>query len=151
MYYLYSILCLMLVQTKATSGTGNSTGVADTATGAATGSAPGAPAPPTTFMESMIYFLPAMLAMMLVYLLVMKPPAKEGAKNSGTLPELKKNDRVVTAGGIVGTVVKLSSDSEYTTIRVDESSNAKMQVLTSSIVKVLTDDKEQGKAAAKKS
>ncbi len=136
MYYLYSILCLLLVQTKATSA-GSAAAAASDVIDAAGGAAA---APQPSFFESMIYFLPAMLAMMLVYLLIMKPPAKGGGK--GDLPELKKNDRVVTAGGIVGTVVKNDPESDTTTLRVDESSNARMQFLTSSIVKVLSDEKD---------
>lgn len=151
MYYLYSILCLLLTQTKSTPGNGTVEKGAEAASNAATGGGAVAPAESESFFQSLIYFLPAMLAMMLVYLLVMKPPAKGAASGSGKLPELKKNDRVVTAGGIVGTVVKTSSDAEYTTLRIDESSNAKMQFLTSSIVKVLSDEKDQDKAAVKKS
>lgn len=151
MYYLYSILCLMLTQTKATPGNGVVEKVGEAANNVATGGGAGSPAEPESFFQSMIYFLPAMLAMMLVYLLVMKPPAKGAASGSGKLPELKKNDRVVTAGGIVGTVIKSSPDAEYTTLRIDETSNAKMQFLTSSIVKVLSDEKDQDKAASKKS
>jgi preprotein translocase subunit YajC len=143
MYYLYSIVWLLLVQTKAT--TANSAAAAATDAATTTGGAGGVQKPPS-FFESLIYFLPAMLAMMLVYMLMMKPQAKGG--RSGSLPELKKNDRVVTAGGIVGTVIKTDADSEVTTLRVDESGNTKMQFMTSSIVKVLSDEKD--KASSKK-
>lgn len=139
MYYLYSIVWLLLVQTKATSANGAAAAATDVAT--TTGVA-GGPEKPPSFFESMIYFLPAMLAMMLVYMLMMKPQAKGGGR-AGNLPELKKNDRVVTAGGIVGTVIKMDADSEVTTLRVDESGNTKMQFMTSSIVKVLSDEKSK--------
>lgn len=143
MYYLYSILWLFLVQTKATSA-----GAAATAGGAAASGATGAGQPgPPSFFEQLIYFLPMMLAMMLVYLFMMKPPAKGG--RSGDLPELKKNDRVVTVGGIVGTVIKNDPESDTTTLRVDESGNTKMQFLTSSIAKVLTEDKEKSSSDKK--
>ena len=145
MYYLYSILCLLLVQTKATSANG-SAGSAAVDTAGAAGNA--AAQQPPAFFESMIYFMPAMLIMMLVYFVMMKPPAKGG--RSGDLPELKKNDRVVTAGGIVGTVIKNDPDSDTTTLRVDDSGNTKMQFLTSSIVKVLSDDKDKDKASSDK-
>lgn len=148
MYYLYSILYLLLVQTKATPAGGNAvstTGEAATTSGA-TGAAPTA-AP--SFFESMITFLPMMLAMMLVYLFLMRP--KPGANaSSGKVPELKKNDRVVTAGGIVGTVVKNDAESEMTTLRVDDSGNTRMQFLTSSIVKVLSDEKDSNKSSSDK-
>ena len=145
MYYLYSIFCLLLVQTKATSA-GGATAPPGDATGAAGGT--GAEQAPS-FFESMIFFVPAMLAMMVVYMLIMKPQAKGGGR-SGDLPELKKNDRVVTAGGIVGTVVRNDPDSDTTTLRVDESSNAKMQFLTSSIVKILSEEKGKEKSSSDK-
>lgn len=141
------MLCLLLVQTKATSVSGNSAAAGDSTAAAGTA---GAPEPTPTFFESMIYFLPAMLAMMLVYMLIMKPQPKGG--RAGDAVEFKKNDRVVTAGGIVGTVIKNDSDSETTTLRVDESGNTKMQFMTSSIVKVLSDEKDKdGKGTKDKS
>jgi len=142
MYYLYSILWLLLVQAKATSAAA-SNAVDATASGA-TGAGQ---APPPSFFEQMVYFLPMMLAMMLVYLFMMKPPAK--GSRSGGVPEFKKNDRVVTVGGIVGTVIKNDPESDTTTLRVDDSGNTKMQFLTSSIAKVLTDDKDKSSSDKK--
>lgn len=144
MYYLYSMMCLLLVQTKATSAGA----AASNAGSAVAGTADAATQQPPSFFEQMVYFLPMMLAMMLVYLFVMKPPAKGGA--SGNVPELKKNDRVVTVGGIVGTVIKNDPDSDTTTLRVDDSGNTKMQFLTSSIAKVLSDEKDKEKSSDKK-
>ena len=146
MYYLYSIVWLLLVQTKATSA-GSSAAAADVPA-TTTGGVATAPQAPPSFFDSLIYFLPAMLAMMLVYMLMVKQPQKGGG--SGNLPELKKNDRVVTAGGIVGTVIKNDSESEMTTLRVDDSGNTKMQFLTSSIVKVLSDEKDKNKSSSDK-
>ena len=146
MYYLYSILWLLLVQTKATSA-GAAPANAGDATAVGTVGGP-AEAPPS-FFEQMIYFLPMMLAMMLVYLFVMKPPAKGGGRSGDTL-DLKKNDRVVTVGGIVGTVIKNDTDSETVTLRVDESGSTKMQFLKTAIAKVLSDDKDKEKSSDKK-
>ena len=139
MYYLYSILWLLLVQTKATSASGTAASVVDAP--AATGEVGTAPAAEPSFFDSLILYLPLALAMMLVYLIMMKPPAKGGG--SGKSLDFKKNDQVVTAGGIVGTVIKNDPDSEMTTLRVDDSGNTKMQFLTSSIVKVLSDEKDK--------
>ena len=52
---------------------------------------------------------------------------------------LKKNDRIVSAGGILGTVVGVRGESDYVTIRIDENSNTKMQILKQSIIRVLKD------------
>lgn len=91
---------------------------------------------------SLLMFLPAMFMILIVYFLLMnRPQQKQQAKAKEMLESLKKNDRVLTAGGILGTVVN-TQDSKFITLRVDESSNAKMQVLKSSIVRVVTDEDE---------
>ena len=81
------------------------------------------------------------MAVMLVYFIMMaRPKNKSQAKSSDLLANLKKNDKVVTAGGILGTVVNHRSDAEYVTLRIDEASNSKMQVLAKSIVRVVSDE-----------
>ncbi len=93
------------------------------------------------FFDSMGFMFPALMAVMLLYFIMMaKPQSNSKVKPSELLASLKKNDRVVTAGGILGTVVNFGKDDEYVTIRIDETSKARMQVLASSIVRVLSDD-----------
>ncbi|HMP78076.1 MAG TPA: preprotein translocase subunit YajC [Pirellulaceae bacterium] len=96
-----------------------------------------------SFFGSLLMFLPMMLVIMLVFMMVtQRPQQKEQQRLNKLLAEMKKNDRVITAGGIVGTVVNFGSDSEYVTLRIDEASNAKMQVLKQSIVRVIRDKDE---------
>ena len=120
---------LLLAQTQVTGG-----GAAEAATPAAAEKPPG-------FLDSMGFMLPAMIAVTVLYLIMMGKP-KDQAKNKAAemREKLKKNDRVVTAGGILGTVVNIRSDNDYVTLRVDDSTNARMQVLASSIARVLSDD-----------
>ena len=108
--------------------------------------------PAPSFFSEMQYMLPAMLAIMVLYFLLMvRPQQQEQSKVSEKLANLKKNDRVVTAGGILGSVVSSRAESEYTTIKIDEASNTKMQIRTTSIVRVLTDeDQKSGTASGKK-
>lgn len=140
MDYLLTFCYLILAQTQTT--TSSATGAGG---GAVKEAQPG-------FFSEMQYMLPAMLAIMVLYFLLMvRPQQQEQSKVSEKLANLKKNDRVVTAGGILGTVVKSSAESEYTTIKIDETSNTKMQIRTSSIVRVLTDeDQKPGNASNKK-
>ena len=141
MDYLLAICFSVLAQTQTTTSSA--------ATGAA-GDAEKEAAP--GFFSEMQYMLPAMLAIMVLYFLLMvRPQQQEQSKVSEKLANLKKNDRVVTAGGILGTVVSSRAESEYTTIKIDESSNTKMQIRTTSIVRVLTDeDQKSGTASGKK-
>lgn len=92
---------------------------------------------------SLVTFLPLMLAFLLVYFMFTKKPAhRENAQTKELLDNLKKNDRIVTAGGILGTVVTVRSDSEHVTIRIDENTNTKMQILKQSVIRVLKDDEK---------
>ena len=141
MDYLLYICYSILAQTQTT--TSSAAGAAAEAGGEE--AAPG-------FFSEMQYMLPAMLAIMVLYFLLMvRPQQQEQSKVSEKLANLKKNDRVVTAGGILGTVVTSRSESEYTTIKIDKASNTKMQIRTTSIVRVLTDeDLKSGTASGKK-
>lgn len=96
---------------------------------------------PAGFFGQMGFFLPAMVGVMVLYMLMSaKPQGKGSANKTELLANLKKNDRVLTAGGILGTVVNHRSDAEYVTLRVDDSSGSRMQILASSIVRVVTDE-----------
>jgi len=92
---------------------------------------------------SLLTFLPMMFAVLLVYFLIMKKPeAKGNVKTKEMLDNLKKNDRIVSAGGILGTVVGVRAESDYITIRIDENTNTKMQILKQSVIRVLKDDEK---------
>ncbi len=87
------------------------------------------------------WMFPALMAVMLVYfIMTARPKNKAQTKTSDLLANLKKNDKVVTAGGILGTVVNHRSDAEYVTLRVDEANNSKIQILAKSIVRVVSDE-----------
>ena len=62
---------------------------------------------------------------------------KDKKRRKDMLGAVKKNDRVMTIGGIIGTVVTVS-DTEVT-LKVDESANVKITVVRSAIQKVLTE------------
>ena len=96
--------------------------------------------------EGLGFFLPAMLAVMLVWLLFMpKPQQNQSIKTSDLLKKLKKNDRVITAGGILGTVANFGTEEEFVTLRIDDDKNTRMQVLATSIVRIVSDEKESNK------
>ena len=62
----------------------------------------------------------------LFYVLMIRPERRKRAELSQMLANLKKNDRVVTIGGIFGTVVNVQQGLEEVTIKVDEGSNTKI-------------------------
>ncbi|MCA9033613.1 MAG: preprotein translocase subunit YajC [Planctomycetaceae bacterium] len=80
---------------------------------------------------------PFLIIGVMFYLLFMRPQQKEQQKRAAVLANLKKNDKVVTAGGIIGTVVEVSSDNARITLKVDD--NTRIKFLRSSIQGLLED------------
>lgn len=72
----------------------------------------------------------------LMYLMILRPDSKKRKEAEAMLSNLKKNDPVVTIGGICGTVVNVSSGSAVVTIRVDDGTNTRLRVLRSAIARV---------------
>ncbi len=75
---------------------------------------------------------------LMFYLLVLRPENRRRAEMQKLLTNVKKNDEVVTVGGIYGVVVNAPQDSEFIWLRLDETSNTRVKVLRSSISRVLT-------------
>jgi preprotein translocase subunit YajC len=88
-------------------------------------------------MPMLTLFAPLLLVF---YLLVMLPQRKEQSKRATMLANLKKNDRVVTVGGIYGVVANVHREADEVTLKVDESTNTKLRVTMGSISRVLSGD-----------
>jgi preprotein translocase subunit YajC len=76
----------------------------------------------------------------LFYFLMIRPQRREQAKHQALLADLKKNDRVVTSGGIFGVVTNVNREANEVTIKVDETTNTKLRVTLSSIARVMSDE-----------
>jgi len=76
----------------------------------------------------------------LFYFMLIRPQRREQATRQSMLDQLKKNDRVVTSGGLYGVVVNVHQGADEVTLRVDETSNTRVKVTRSSIVRVLGDE-----------
>ena len=75
---------------------------------------------------------PVALIFVVFYFLLIRPQKKQQQQHAKMLTELKKNDEVVTSGGIHGTIVNLQDD--VVVIRVDE--NTRMKVQKSAVARV---------------
>jgi len=71
------------------------------------------------------------------YFMMMRGNRKQKNERANLLDNLAKNDRVMTIGGLLGTVVTIR-DQEVV-LKVDESNNTKVTFLKTSIQKVITD------------
>jgi preprotein translocase subunit YajC len=80
---------------------------------------------------------------LLAYFFLFLPERRERQRKEQLRRDLKKNDRVVTIGGIVGTVFSISADGNEVTIKIDETTGAKMRMLRSAIHEVLKDESKK--------
>src|SRR5262245_5778211 len=88
-----------------------------------------APAPNANPAGSPFQFLPLMLMLgFFLYMIVIRPQRREQATRKTMLELLKKNDRIVTVGGIYGVVTNVHPEADELTIKVDESTNTKLRV-----------------------
>jgi preprotein translocase subunit YajC len=90
--------------------------------------------------------IPLMITFLLMYLLLMRPEQKKRKEMEARVAAIKKNDHVVTIGGIYGTVVAAQADSKFVTVRVDDSTGTKLKILRSAISHVGAADEADGEA-----
>jgi preprotein translocase subunit YajC len=83
--------------------------------------------------------LPFVAIFVLFYFLLIRPQRREQSRRQMMLSAVKKNDRVVTAGGIYGVVANVNREADEVTIKVDEATNTKLRVTLSSVARVLGD------------
>jgi len=76
----------------------------------------------------------------LFYFLLIRPQRAEQQKRQAMLDMVKKNDRVVTIGGIYGVVANVQRDEDEITLKVDESNNTRLRVTVAAVARVIRDD-----------
>lgn len=108
-----------------------------------------APAGKPAEVNPLVQFLPFLIMGLFGYLILLRPQQKEFRKRQETLASLKKNDKVVTTGGMIGTIVDFSGDGTRVTLKVDDST--RIRFLRSSIQGLLDDksETESGSASTK--
>lgn len=84
-------------------------------------------------------FLPAVMIAMVIFMLLSARSQKkrETREREGMFSRLTKNDRVLTVGGVIGTVLTVK-DNEVV-LKVDETTNTKMTFVKSAIQRIIND------------
>jgi|GEM_PF-490230 len=79
--------------------------------------------------------LPIVLIFVVFYFLLLRPQQAKMKKHQEMLNNLHRGDKVVTAGGIIGTVSKINTDTEVM-LEIDD--NVRVRVVKSMISEVMT-------------
>jgi preprotein translocase subunit YajC len=99
--------------------------------------------------QAIVQFLPIVLIFVVMYLFLIRPQQKKAQDHKKMLAALRRGDRVVTGGGVIGTVAKVVNDEE---VLVDIAEGARVRVVRSTIGSVLAKsepakDKDRAEAA----
>ena len=91
-------------------------------------------------LDFTVSILPFVAIGLLFYFLLIRPQRQEQSRRQAMLATVKKNDRVITSGGIYGVVTNVHREADEVTIKVDEATNTKLRVTLSSIARILGDE-----------
>lgn len=86
------------------------------------------------------------VVMGLMLVMFFRTSARQKKELQKALSAMKKGDKVVTSAGILGVVVSLKENEDEATLKVDETSNTRIRVLKSSVVKIVSGDQSAGEA-----
>jgi preprotein translocase subunit YajC len=84
--------------------------------------------------SALVQFLPLVLIFVVFYFLLIRPQQKKQKDHRTMLDALRRGDRVVTGGGILGTVSKVVGPEE---VEVDIATGVRVKVLRGTITSVL--------------
>ena len=68
-------------------------------------------------------FLPFILIMVVIYFLMIRPQSKRQKEKRQMLDNIKKGDRVITIGGIHGSVAGIKNNGKVVVLKVDKNMN----------------------------
>ena len=76
-------------------------------------------------MEAFGTFLPLILIFAVFYFLLIRPQQRKVKQHKEMLSNLKRGDKIITSGGIIGTINKVSDNRELT---VEVSENVEIKI-----------------------
>jgi len=91
----------------------------------------------------LLSFLPLVLVFVIFYFLLIRPQQKKAKQHQDMVTRLKKNDEVMTSGGIYGKVVALADN----VVTLEVAPNVRIRVHRPQISEVVTGDKGSSKEA----
>jgi preprotein translocase subunit YajC len=97
--------------------------------------------------SSIMSIAPLVLIFVVFYFFLIRPQQTKAKEHKAMLEALRRGDRVVTGGGIIGSVAKVVNDQE---VLIDIADNTRIRVLRSTIASVLAKTEPVAAKDAKK-
>lgn len=89
-------------------------------------------------------FLPLILIFVVFYFLLIRPQQKKVKQHKETIANLRRNDKIVTGGGIIGKITKVVDEQE---IEVEIAPNTVVRVARGTVSDVISKSAPTGDAA----
>lgn len=86
-------------------------------------------------MEAFGQFVPLILIFAIMWFLLIRPQQKKMKEHQAMVAALRKGDKVITQGGIIGKVTKVKDDNE---LEVEIASGVQVTVVRGTITQVLS-------------
>ncbi len=87
--------------------------------------------------SQMMQFLPIILMFVMLYFLMIRPQMKRAKEQRQMLDSIQKGDEVVTAGGMLGKIVKVSESYVIVEVSKDGDKHVEVNLQKSAITNVL--------------
>lgn len=81
--------------------------------------------------------IPMALFFMVIYVLLLRPQRKKERARKEMLSQIKKNDKVMTIGGIYGTVALIRPDGVV--LKIDDNADVRVRFSRTSIAKIIVE------------
>ncbi len=86
--------------------------------------------PQSSGMDTLIQFAPLIGIVALMYFMLIKPQQQRFTEHQKMVRELRRGDRIITGGGVFGTIIKLEGDD---VLVVEIADNVRIKVQRASI------------------
>ena len=101
--------------------------------------------PSNSSWQLLLTFLPVLP---LIYFLMIMPQQQQEKKRRAMIDGLKKNDKILTTGGIYGTVMSVDAKSDKIVLRVDDERGVKLAFTTASVGRVIESSSDKSAEGA---
>ncbi|MCH8187446.1 MAG: preprotein translocase subunit YajC [Proteobacteria bacterium] len=95
----------------------------------------------------MLQLLPLVLIFVVFYFLLIRPQQKKAKMHRSMVEAVKRGDKVITGGGLIGTVTKAPEGGE---IQVEIAEGVRVKVMRHTLTEILTKPEPASKAGGKK-
>jgi preprotein translocase subunit YajC len=104
-------------------------------------------AAPSSPLGDIGFFVPLILVFVVMWFFMIRPQQKKQKEHQAMIRAAKRGDRIVTSGGIVGTITKAGdTDNE---VEVEIAKDVKIRVMRHAITDIVNRNPEAAKLAAK--